>query len=286
MSKKIVLIICLFLSMTAYAVDWLSYTITVNQHRLHYYQAGKGKPLFLLTGYATTSNFWSKPFVNCLALDHTVYLVDYWGINTDEKVPGNVSIQAMADDSYAISTALKVKNPVFVGWSMGGAVAEQIGFSYGDNLEKIVLISPVTMTNQPAADSSPKRTKPFKNFDDILNYVFDNNLYGYTPKQLKMYKNNLFAKDEQLFPGGEISENQHTAMNDWSISPATLNEAKKSEIKYLFMVPKQDRILDPLHTIKDASNFPDAKVIEFDGSGHNISMQDPDEVCKQITNFI
>ena len=282
------LFIALLLSSSVYAVDWSSYTISVNQHKIHYYQGGSGKPLFLLTGYATTSNFWSKPFVNCLAKDHTVYLVDYWGINIDETVPGNSSIQAMANDSYALSSALKVKKPVFIGWSMGGAVAQQISYSYGEDIGKVVLIAPLTMHNQPPAEAEDDDTiiRPLKTYNDVLNYVFDNNLYDYSPRQLRKYKGNLFAPDERLFPRGQISQNQSIAMNSWASNPQTLNEAQDSSSRYLVMVPEQDKMLSPARTLNDAKLLKNATVQKFDGSGHNISMQAPEVACSQIEGFL
>jgi pimeloyl-ACP methyl ester carboxylesterase len=286
--KKLFLIVGFCFTLPAYAVEWLSYTINVNQHQLHYYQGGSGTPVFLLTGYATTSNFWSKPFVECLANKHTVYLLDYWGINTpNQDVPGNVSIQSMADDSFMLAKTMKAKSPVFIGWSMGGAVVQQIGFSYADDIKKAVLISPLTINNQPAANAlDDELPHPLITYNDVLNYVFDNNLYKYRKKQLNYYKSSLFASHERLFPGEEVSENQVIAMNDWATSPATLNAAKKSEAEYLFMIPNQDKMLLPSKTLSDALLFKHAKVVKFDGSGHDISLQAPDEACSQIEEFI
>jgi pimeloyl-ACP methyl ester carboxylesterase len=287
MFKKLLLVIGFCYYIPAFAVDWLSYTININQHQLHYYQGGKGSPVFLLTGYATTSNFWSKAFVECLASNHTVYLLDYWGINIDDDIPGNVSIQAMADDSYQFAKAMKVKSPIFIGWSMGGAVTQQMSFSYDDDIKKAVLISPLTINNQPIANESDEAPEyHLTSYNDILNYVFDNNLYSYNKKQLTKYKKKLFKANEQLFPDEEITENQVTAMNDWTSSPATLRAAKKSDTKYLVFISNQDKMLTPNNTLSDTKLFKHSKVVKFDGSGHDISLQDPLDSCKQIEEFI
>lgn len=288
MIKKLLLIAGIICSLPAFAVDWLSYTMNINQHQLHYYQGGSGSPVFLLTGYATTSNFWSKPFVECLASKHTVYLLDYWGINnpSDEDILGNVSIQTMADDAYLFAKAMKATSPVFIGWSMGGAVTEQIGFSY-DDITKSVLISPLTMNNQPEEnESDDKLAHKLVTYNDILNYVFDNNLYKYSKKQLIFYKSSLFGGMDKLLTDEEVSENQETAMNDWTNSPATLDAAKKSNVQYLFLIANQDKMLNPAKTVSDAALFKHAKVVKFDGSGNDISLQAPSQTCEQIEKFI
>ena len=287
--KKLLFVILGILCLPVFATDWLSYNININQHQLHYYQGGKGSPVFLLTAYATTSNFWSKPFVECLAKKHTVYLLDYWGVanNEDEDVPGNVSIQSMADDSYLFAKAMKVNYPIFIGWSMGGAVTQQISFSYADDIKKAILIAPLTINNQPQpSDSDDELPQPLNTYSDVLNYVFENNLYSYTKKQLSSYKKKLFAPDEELFPNEEVSSNQVTAINDWATSPATVKLAKKSNVEYLFLIPNQDKMLTPTKTLSDSKLFKHANVVRFDGSGHDISLQDPLDSCSEIDGFI
>ncbi|MCX8515131.1 MAG: alpha/beta hydrolase [Burkholderiales bacterium] len=286
-----VLFIALLLGVNyCFATSWSSNTIEVNNHQLHYYEAGSGKAVYLLTGYATTSNFWSKPFVNCLAKDYKVVLVDYYGINSNIKNDSNSSIRAMAADSFALSQALKSKHPVFIGWSMGGAVAQQIAFDDADaEIKQVVLISPLTVDNQPTMPSdvdSSEIIAPLRTYNDILNYVFYNNLYDYSPKQLSYYKNNLFKPKDKLFPGGKVSANQSIAMNAWANDPNTLENVKKSKVSFLFMVPLQDKILLPNMTTAYSKKFMHAKLVEFDGSGHNIAMQAPEQVCKQIKQFI
>lgn len=290
--KKIVLCLGLALSFTisnVYAtVNWLSYNIRVNNHKLHYYQSGHGDAVFLLTGYATTANFWNKNFVDCLAQNHTVYLVDYWGINTDEHTPGDKSIKAMADDMFMLSKVLHVKKPVYIGWSMGGAVAQQISFDYPDEIGKVVLIAPLTIHNQPNHDnvSDNEAARSLRTYNDVLNYVFDNNLYDYHPKDLSFYKRGLFDAHDKLFISTKISDNQVFALNSWTSDPETKQEAKNSAARYLFLVPLQDKMLIPWQTIKDAKTFPHSTIVKFEGSGHNISMQAPAQACEQINNFI
>ena len=94
------------------ALDLESNQLRVNGHTIHYYQAGtKGRPLILLTGYATTSNFWNSDFVECLAANHQVYLMDYAGINSSESTNlHKLSIKSMAVDVNKLSQKLKLKH--------------------------------------------------------------------------------------------------------------------------------------------------------------------------------
>ena len=284
---KFILALGLLLSVNAYAVapTWQSNTVIVNQHKLHYYQTGKGAPVVLLTGYATSSNFWNARFVNCLAKKNSVYLFDYWGIGTDNDAAGNASIEAMAKDAHSLSSALKLDKPTLVGWSMGGAVAQQMSFTYPDDVGKVALISPLMLDNQPV-ESSGETLVELNSYADVLNYVFANNLYDYTPAQLKFYQTGLFTPKGKLFPSNEVGINQHDAMNKWSSSTATEDAILRSDKEYLVLIANQDKMLNPANTEMDAKQFEHVHIAKFDGSGHNISMQAPDQTCAQIEEFI
>lgn len=287
MRSKFIVGLGILLSTSVYAVSptWQNNTVIVNQHKLHYYQAGKGDPIVLLTGYATSSDFWNARFVNCLAKKNTVYLFDYWGIGTGNDAVGNNTIEAMAKDAYSLSSALKLDKPTLVGWSMGGAVAQQMSFTYPGEVGKVVLISPLMLDNQPV-ESSGETFVELNTYSDVLNYVFANNLYDYTPAQLKLYQNGLFVPKGKLFPGNEVGLNQHDAMNKWSSSTATEDAILRSGKDYLVLIANQDKMLNPVNTEMDAKQFEHVHIVKFDGSGHNISMQAPDQTCEQIENFI
>ncbi|MBP9743544.1 MAG: hypothetical protein KBD37_09320, partial [Burkholderiales bacterium] len=156
-----------------------------------------------------------------------------------------------------------------------------------DEVGKIVLIAPLTIHNQPQDDASNDEViKPLRTQNDVLNYVFENNLYNYQPKQLSFYKHGLFDMDDKLFPNTRISNNQVFAINMWSSDAQTVDLVKTTQAEYLFLVPLQDKILLPRQTLTDAKLFSHAKVVKFDGSGHNISMQAPSQVCKIVDDFV
>lgn len=196
-----------------------SQQINVNGHTLHYYQAGnKGTPLVLLTGYATTSNFWNSDFVQCLATNHQVYLIDYAGINSSESVNlQKLSIQSMALDVNEFIHKLKLKHPALVGWSMGGGVALEASFIAPNEYRQLYLISPlVPMINQQKLTFSSAEHGDFKSESDVLNYVFNNNLYLYESTNLTTLRAKFLAtKVSELFPPSAFMPAQRSAINQW-----------------------------------------------------------------------
>lgn len=285
---KILFVIAGLIAVNANAapVNWQEKIVKINnKYKMHYYYAGHGTPLILLNGYGVTSNFWSASFVNCLAQNHTVYLIDYRGIGTNEKLDKSQNAEDMARDIYELVRASDIKKPDIIGWSMGGMVAQQLSYSYPDTFGRIALIAPVLMDNSAQLDTDQDKPE-FKNMNQVLDYVFDNNLYEYVPSKRAKYKSDLFKPNGKLFPDGDIITNQLMAIEYWRNSEDTEDKVLGSNAQYLLLVANNDKVLSKDKTLSDATELKNVKVLEFDGSGHDIVLQAPDLACKQIESFI
>ncbi len=283
---KLLLFLNLIVIYTANAVNinWQEKIVKLDdKYKMHYYYAGHGAPVILLNGYGVTANFWSASFVNCLASNHTVYLIDYRGIGTNEPLTSSQNITDMANDIHSLVKALDIKKPDIIAWSMGSTVAIQLSYKYPDNYNKIVLLAPVLLDNNL---NNEDNTPEFKNQNQILNYVFNNNLYDYKFKDVLQYKNKLFKPDGVLFPTDDVNTNQLMAIAYWINSDDTEDKILSSNSQYLLIVANHDKILSKDKTLSDATEFKNIKVVEFDGSGHDISLQAPILACKQIESFI
>lgn len=263
-----------------------SQQINVNGHALHYYQAGKkGTPLVLLTGYATTSNFWNSDFVQCLATNHQVYLIDYAGINSSESVNlQKLSIQSMALDVNEFSHKLKLRHPALVGWSMGGGVALEASFIAPNEYRQLYLISPlVPVINQQKLTFSSAEHGDFKSESDVLNYVFNNNLYLYESTNLTTLRAKFLAtKVSKLFPPSAFMPAQRSAINQWMNSPDVLNKFRNAQIPAVFFIPQDDKIINQKVAESMVKQYPKAKIEVIEKSGHAVSWQLPLEMCQDI----
>lgn len=263
-----------------------SQQINVNSHSLHYYQTGnKGTPLVLLTGYATTSNFWNSDFVQCLAARHQVYLVDYAGINSSESVNlHTLSIQSMALDVNEFSHKLKLKHPALVGWSMGGGVALEASFIAPHEYRQLYLIAPIVpVTKQQKLTFPSAEHGEFKSESDVLNYVFNNNLYNYESTNLPPLRAKfLVTKVSELFPPLEFMPAQWSAIEQWINSPDVWNKFRNSATPAVFFIPQDDKIINQKVAKPMVQQYPKAKIEVIEKSGHAVSWQLPLEVCQDI----
>mgnify|MGYP003391062159 FL=1 len=270
----------------ANALDLESNQLRVNGHTLHYYQAGtKGTPLILLTGYATTSNFWNSDFVECLAASHRVYLMDYAGINSSESTNlHKLSIKSMATDVNKFSQKLKLKQPALIGWSMGGGVALEASFMAPKQYRQLYLISPIVpVTNQQQLVFPFAAHGEFKSESDVLNYVFNNNLYHYESASLMQLDSKfIVSKNTKLFPNLDFMPAQGEAIYQWTNSPDTLNKFRNAKTPAVFFIPQDDVIIDQKVAESMMQHYPQAKIEPIESSGHAIAWQYPLEMCHKI----
>lgn len=260
--------------------------IKVNGHLLHYYQVGNnGTPLILLTGYATTSNFWNSDFVQCLAAKHRVYLIDYAGINSGESVNlQNLSIQSMALDVNKFSQQLKLQQPALIGWSMGGGVALEASFLAPKEYRQLYLIAPVVPVAKNQQLTFPTATHgEFKSESDVLNYVFNNNLYAYESKNLMLLRAKFISnKISDLFPPLAFMSAQSSAIAQWKNSPDTLNKFKTTQVPAVFFIPDDDKIINQQIAVPVMQQYPHASLFAFQNIGHAMFWQAPLMMCKQF----
>jgi pimeloyl-ACP methyl ester carboxylesterase len=100
---------------------------------------GSGPPLVLIMGYAGTMETWDHQFVDTLAQHNRVVIFDNSGIGSTQALPGTLTIDAMADQTSALISALSLGRPDVLGWSMGGMIAQALAVRHPAQVRRLVL---------------------------------------------------------------------------------------------------------------------------------------------------
>lgn len=283
MRKLKLLVIMLSFTGVSFAVELSSKTVTISEHKIHYYQGGtKGSPVILLTGYATTSNFWPRNFVDCLTSSHQVYLIDYRGVSTSESiVASEFTLKSMAQDTNAVVAKLKLKNPVLIGWSMGGGVAQEASKTY--SYRELYLLASVLPTSQQLVYPF-KPHGEFKSESDVLNYVFANNLYGYESSQLAAERKRFINPAlKSLFPSANIITAEALAIETWQHESDNAASFKASKTPTQFWLATHDGIINTKLAESIIVNYPNKTIHHVDASGHALAWQAGLDICKSIS---
>lgn len=112
----------------------------VNGINLYYETYGTGSPLILLHGGLGSGEMFG-PILPTLAARHQVIAVDLQGHGRTADIDRPLDVRFMADDVAALIEHLGLRQPDVVGYSLGGAVAFQVGFRHPERVGRLVAAS-------------------------------------------------------------------------------------------------------------------------------------------------
>ncbi len=100
---------------------------------------GTGPPLLLIAGYGGTIDGWPPQFIDALAQQHHVITLDNAGIGTSNNLAAPLTIDAMADQTSALISALGLGRTDVLGWSMGSMIAQALAVRHPSQVRRLVL---------------------------------------------------------------------------------------------------------------------------------------------------
>jgi pimeloyl-ACP methyl ester carboxylesterase len=119
--------------------------IDINGSRIHYYEAGEGRPILMIHGLGGHYHQFRKPVMEALGPSYRMIAIDREGSGHSTRAEGRTGrLPEQAALVRAFIEALKLDKPLLVGHSLGGTVALQTAVDYPDQVAGLVLLSPLT----------------------------------------------------------------------------------------------------------------------------------------------
>ena len=115
------------------------HTVTVNDLKMHYVEAGEGPPIILLHGFPETWFAWRHQ-IPALAKQFRVIVPDLRGYGATEKPASGYDKKTMAKDILELMHHLGIKRAPIVGHDRGARVATRFAKDYPHALERLVVI--------------------------------------------------------------------------------------------------------------------------------------------------
>jgi len=112
----------------------------INGIKIYYEVHGEGPSLVLLQGFTRNTLMWN-PIVEILKKEYQLILMDNRGSGRSQHPSPPYSIEMMAKDTTSLLDSLNIKEALFLGHSMGGAIALQISIDSPERVKKAIICS-------------------------------------------------------------------------------------------------------------------------------------------------
>jgi pimeloyl-ACP methyl ester carboxylesterase len=245
-----------------------------------YREVGSGPPLVLIMGYAATMEAWEPQFLDTLALHFRVVVFDNAGIGSTMALRSPLTVDAMANQTSALISALGLGRPDVLGWSMGGMIAQALAVLHPGQVRRLVLCATF-----PGVGGV---TPPQAAINDLTNGSGVDVMY---PANQAM-ANDAFAADDESYPSaaavpaGVISAQRRAAL--WWFDGADAAGRRTSEITAATLVA--DGTEDQLDAVANsrtiASLIPHAKLLFYPDAGHGFLFQEGTPFAVTVESFL
>ncbi|WP_353641044.1 alpha/beta hydrolase [Mesorhizobium sp. WSM2239] len=119
--------------------------VEIDGNRLHYVEAGEGRPILFLHGLGAQLHQFRQPLFAALSPGYRLIAVDRPGSGYSTRAPGATGgLNEQAEVIARLVQALGLEKPLVVGHSLGGAVALALALKHPDLISGLALLSPLT----------------------------------------------------------------------------------------------------------------------------------------------
>jgi pimeloyl-ACP methyl ester carboxylesterase len=249
-----------------------------------YRELGSGPPLLLIAGADVSIDGWPPGFVDALAAHHKVVVFDNAGVGRTSEVsaPASLSITAMARQTSALISALRLRRPAVLGWSMGGMIAQALAVSHPAQVSRLILAATSVGTGK-AVPLPPATTvtglKPAK----VVAQLFPDNQAGAVSAYLSAIGQ---------YPGfvevpAATFHSQYLAAERWMAGQDAAGRLPGDiRVPTLVAGGTRDRFMAPANERLLARSVPGAKLLLFDDAGHAFLFQDSARFLRAVETFL
>jgi pimeloyl-ACP methyl ester carboxylesterase len=249
-----------------------------------YREVGHGSPLVLITGLGASMDDWAPSFVDALATHHRVVIFDNAGIGRTSAVGAHLTIAAMANQTSALISSLRLGHPAVLGWSLGGMVAQALAVLHPSQVSRLILAATQAGTGKalpvpPAAAKAVNSSNPAR----TLSVLF--------PPNQDAAKAD-YVKGILSYPGfyqapAPVKTAQNAALAQWFAGRQPAGR-KVTDLHLATLVADgTDDALDPVRNDRMlASLIPKAQLALYPGAGHAFWFQDQARFVPRIDRFL
>jgi 3-oxoadipate enol-lactonase len=108
---------------------------------LYHEVVGDGPPVCLINGYRLSGAAWPGAFIGRLSTRCSVIVFDNRGTGRSDKPDDGYEFSNQARDVIGLLDDLGLARTHLLGFSMGGAIAQEVAIQYADRVDRLILLA-------------------------------------------------------------------------------------------------------------------------------------------------
>jgi 3-oxoadipate enol-lactonase len=258
----------------------------VNGIKIAYGILGAGPPLVLIMGYRLPSLAWPLHFINALAEQFTVVLFDNRGTGASDKPTVGYEISNMARDVSGLLDHLEIARTNVLGYSMGGAIAQEFVRQFPDRVLGLVLCATMCGGSR-ATYAPPSVAKVMRELDGLTPEEIARQIWSvtYSPGYLENHRElaeNQMRREIAAPTPLHAADLQYQAFAEFDCSKSLSG----IQVPTLVLTGDLDRLVSPQNSKFIAGLIPGARLIVIPGCGHRMMWEATDECVAFVTEFL
>lgn len=281
--------------MTTYTADTLeNHTAAGPSAVFTYRRTGPqgGVPLVLLMRFRGTIDWWDPEFIDRLAKDRDVILIDNVGIGYTGGEPRDTS-EGFADGAIEFLEALGLTRVDLLGWSLGGIVAQMVAVRRPDLVRKLIVAGSSGPGVVPGTPDMSERVlsimaKPDADAEDML-YLF----YPETEPARASGLEHLAKVSTRLQNGAPAVTEQAAHRQIAAVGRLLSRDSDELESELrsigqpvLYANGIFDVMISAVASYKAVELVPDSKLVLYSDAGHAFLFQHIDDFVAQVNLFL
>ena len=273
----------------------------VNGLRLHYTVRGSGLPILAHSGGPGMD---ARDWDDFARIDEFATVVAVHPRGSGLSAPpadGAYGLPDYAADLEALRQYLGLEQPVVMGWSHGGMVAQQFAISYPSSLSKLILFDTAAYFGEFLADVEAA-VAAFKNepwyaesfaalhAEWAGEYASDEDMARLWALEIKFYFKHFDARAEAYLQRTHdlpVRVAPLKAFNEREAPTIDLRPGLRSvQTPTLIIVGRHDFITTPAMAQEMARSLPHARLEVFEESGHFALVEEPEKFYKVVKDFV
>lgn len=248
---------------------------------ISYYDEGKGKPIFLIHGFAGSKQYWNE-IIPRMASDNRVIAIDLPGHGESGMSKDKYSIEEMASTVKEFMDILELEQVTMFGHSLGGYITLAFAELYSNYLNGFSLVH---STANP--DSEEAKEARENNAKKIQEEGAESFIEGLSKKLFSPENTEANANEMEVTAKIGLKtkvDGLVSALVAMKNRPDRNHVLKEAELPVLLVAGEQDQIIPPEKTFTVTR----ANIVkkEIKGAGHMSMYEQPDELVKVMKEFL